>query len=76
MVTEVDILGLLEVKEGDPVLQVTDFVANRNKISGSENGVRKDFAKERDFVEHFGLSHNFFCVRFSYLIFTIYQMNR
>ena len=76
VVTEVDILDFLEVKEGDPVLQVTDFVADRNKISGGQNGVRKDFTEERDLVEHFGLSHNFFCVRFSYLIFTIYQMNR
>jgi len=28
----VDVLGLLEVDEGDPVLQVTDFVANGNLI--------------------------------------------
>lgn len=30
---EVDVLALaLEVEEGDPVLQVTDFVANRNLV--------------------------------------------
>jgi len=47
---EVYVWLLLEVEECDLVLQVTDFVANRNAISGSENGVREDFAEKRDFV--------------------------
>tara|TARA_B100000242_G_scaffold239401_1_gene179323 strand:- start:238 stop:438 length:201 start_codon:yes stop_codon:yes gene_type:complete len=65
MMTEVEILALaLEVEESDLVLKVTDLVANCNKVSGSENGVREDFAEERDFVEHFGLSHNFFVLGF------------
>tara|TARA_B100000212_G_scaffold90223_1_gene66194 strand:+ start:2319 stop:2528 length:210 start_codon:yes stop_codon:yes gene_type:complete len=64
--TEVEVLAFaLEVEESDLVLKVTDFVADRNEISGGQNGVRKDFAEERDFVEHFGFSHNFFCVGFS-----------
>ena len=46
----VDVGLLLEVEECDLVLQVANFVANRNAISGSENGVGKDFAEERDFV--------------------------
>ena len=73
---EVDVLDFLEVKEGDPVLQVTDFVANCNKVSGSEDGVRKDFTEERDFVEHFSFCHGFFVLVFLNLIYTIYQMNR
>ena len=59
--TEVEVLALvLEVEESDLVLKVTNFVADRNEISGGQNGVRKDFTEERDFVEHFGLCHNFF----------------
>tara|TARA_A100001035_G_scaffold173365_1_gene137648 strand:- start:150 stop:332 length:183 start_codon:yes stop_codon:yes gene_type:complete len=58
---KVKVLALvLEVEESNLVLKVTDFVADRNEISGGQNGVRKDFAEERDLVEHFGLSHNFF----------------
>ena len=58
MMSEVEVLAFaLEVEESDLVLQVTDLVANRNAVSGSENGVREDFAEERDFVEHFCFSH-------------------
>ena len=56
--SEVEVLAFaLEVEESDLVLKVTDLVANRNAISRSENGVREDFAEERDFVEHFCFSH-------------------
>ena len=48
---------LLEVEECNLVLKVTDFVANRNAISRSENGVREDFVEEGDFIEHFCFSH-------------------
>jgi hypothetical protein len=57
MVAVVNVLALLKVEECDLVLQVAHFVANRNAISGSENGVREDFAEKRDFVEHFCFSH-------------------
>jgi len=36
MVAVVDILGLLEVEEGELVLPVADFVAERNPISLAE----------------------------------------
>ena len=51
--TEVDVLGLLEVEEGDPVLQVTDLVADRNLVGGTENAVLQGFVEDGDFFEHF-----------------------
>jgi hypothetical protein len=50
MIAIINVLALLKVEESNLVLQVAHFVANRNAISGSENGVREDFAEERDFV--------------------------
>ena len=58
--TEVDILGLLEVQESDLILKVTDFVANRNPIGRTENAVLEGFVEDGNFFEHFGLGHNFF----------------
>tara|TARA_Y100000287_G_C14189683_1_gene339567 strand:- start:749 stop:931 length:183 start_codon:yes stop_codon:yes gene_type:complete len=60
MMTEVDILGLLEVQESDLVLKVTDLVADRNAVSDGENAIFQRFVKDGDFFEHFGLGHNFF----------------
>tara|TARA_A100001515_G_scaffold89871_1_gene71467 strand:+ start:759 stop:965 length:207 start_codon:yes stop_codon:yes gene_type:complete len=59
MVAIVDVLRLLEVEEGDPVLQVTDLVADRNPVGRTENAVLEGFVKDGDFFEHFGLGHNF-----------------
>jgi aminoglycoside N3'-acetyltransferase len=53
MVAIIDVLGLLEVKEGDPVLQVADLVADRNLIGGTENAVLQGFVEDGDFFEHF-----------------------
>lgn len=54
MVTEVDILALSgEVEEGDPVLQVSDLVANGNPISGTEDAVLQGFVEDGDLFEHF-----------------------
>ena len=53
MVAIVDVLGLLEVEEGDPVLQVTDLVANRNPIGGTEDAVLQGFVEDGDLFEHF-----------------------
>jgi hypothetical protein len=65
VVTEVDVLDFLEVKEGDPVLQVTDLVADRNAVSDGENAIFQRFVKDGDFFEHFGLSH-FILLFFNY----------
>ena len=56
--TEVDVLGLLEVEEGDPVLQVTDLVADRNPVGRTENAVLEGFVKDGDFFEHFCFVHS------------------
>ena len=53
MVAVVDVLGLFEVEEGDPVLQVTDLVADRNLVGGTENAVLQGFVKDGYFFEHF-----------------------
>ena len=53
VVAVVDVLRLLEVEEGNPVLQVTDFVANRNSVSNRKDAVLKGFVKDGDFFEHF-----------------------
>ena len=53
MVAIVDVLGLLEVEEGDPVLQVTDLVAYRNPVGGSEDAVLQGFVEDGDLFEHF-----------------------
>jgi len=53
MVAIVDVLGLLEVEEGDLVLQVTDLVANRNLIGGTEDAVLQGFMEDGDLFEHF-----------------------
>jgi len=59
--TEVEVLAfVLEVEEGDPVLQVTDLVADRNAVSDGENAIFQRFVEDGDFFEHFGLGHNFF----------------
>ena len=51
---EVDVLALaLEVEEGDPVLQVTDLVADRNPVGRTENAVLEGFVEDGDFFEHF-----------------------
>ena len=39
MVAVVYVFGLLEVQEGDPVLQVTDLVAYRNLVGGTKDAV-------------------------------------
>ena len=48
VVTEVDVLGLLEVEESDPVLQVADLVADRNLVGGTENAVLQGFVEDGD----------------------------
>lgn len=53
VVAVVDILGLLKVEKGDPVLQIADFVANRNSVSNRKDAVLKGFVKDRDFFKHF-----------------------
>ena len=53
MVAIVDVLGLLEVEEGDPVLQVTDLVAYRNPVGRSEDAVLRGFVEDGDLFEHF-----------------------
>jgi len=53
VVAIVDVLGLLEVEEGDLVLQVTDLVANRNLIGGTEDTVLQGFMEDGDLFEHF-----------------------
>ncbi|NDG51963.1 MAG: hypothetical protein EBY39_02905 [Flavobacteriia bacterium] len=53
MVAVVDILGLLKVEKGDPVLQIADFVADRNSVSNRKHAVLKGFVKDRDFFKHF-----------------------
>ena len=53
MVAVVDVLRLLEVKEGNPVLQVANFVANSNLVGYSENAIFQRFVKDGDFFEHF-----------------------
>jgi len=59
--TEVEVLAfVLEVEEGDPVLQVTYLVADCNPVGRTENAVLEGFVKDGDFFEHFGLGHNFF----------------
>ena len=50
VVAVVNVLALLKVEECNLILEVAHFVADCNAISGSENGVREDFAEERDFV--------------------------
>ena len=63
--TEVEVLTfVLEVEEGDPVLQVADLVANRNPVGRTENAVLQGFVKDGDFFEHFGFSHNFFVLNY------------
>lgn len=59
VVAVVDVLRLLEVEEGNPVLQVTDFVANRNSVSNRKDAVLKGFVKDGDFFEHFWFSHTY-----------------
>lgn len=47
VVTEVDILALVtEVKEGNPVLQVANLVANCNLVSDGENAIFQRFVKD------------------------------
>ena len=48
VMTEVDVLGLLEVEESDPVLQVADLVADRNLVGGTENAVLQGFVEDGD----------------------------
>ena len=53
MVAIIDVLGLLEVEEGNPVLQVTDLVANRNPVGGTEDAVLQGFVEDGDLLKHF-----------------------
>jgi len=53
VVAVVDVLGLLEVEEGNPVLQVADLVADRNLISGTEHAVLEGFVEDGDLFKHF-----------------------
>ena len=60
VMTEVDVLAFIaKVEEGDPVLQVTDLVADRNPVSRTENAVLEGFVKDGDFFEHFCFIHKY-----------------
>ena len=60
VMTEVDVLAFIaKVEEGDPVLQVTDLVADRNPVGRTENAVLEGFVKDGDFFEHFCFIHKY-----------------
>ena len=63
--TEVDVLGLLEVKESDLVLQVADLVANRNLVGDGKDAVLKRFVEDGDFSKHFWFIHKYNVAKFS-----------
>ena len=55
---EVDVFAFVaEVEKGDPVLQVTDLVANRNLVGRTKNAVPQGFVENGDFFEYFCFIH-------------------
>ena len=57
--TEVDVLGLLEVQERKTILKITDLVADRNLVGNGEDAVHEGFPKDGDFDFDFLFGHNF-----------------